>query len=146
MYLLSDQSILESWCDSVNFLHVKDKALEQTEKKMTSLVLQPLISYGEVKLCLLLLQAIKKGITMHLYIWKEKLTDLAHLFCVYNPDKIQYLRLGQRERRENSEEDRHMDERYSVSLPTWWKARQRSWLRRVHPELNLGAAVIRHIQ
>lgn len=68
MYLLSDQSILESWCDSVNFLHVKDKALEQTEKKMTSLVLQPLISYGEVKLCLLLLQAIKKGITMHLYI------------------------------------------------------------------------------
>lgn len=61
---------------------------------------------------------IKKGITMHLFVWKGKLPDLAHLLCVYNPDKIQYLTLGQRERRESSEGDRYMGERYPVSLST----------------------------
>lgn len=45
---------------------------------------------------------------MHFFIWKEKLPDLADLFCVYNPDKIQYLTFGQREGRENCEEDRYI--------------------------------------
>lgn len=40
---------------------------------------------------------------MHLFIWKGKLPDLAYLFCVYNPHKIQYLTLGQRE--ESNKED-----------------------------------------
>lgn len=55
---------------------------------------------------------------MHLFVWKGKLPDLAHLLCVYNPDKIQYLTLGQRERRKSSEGDRYTGERYSVSLST----------------------------
>lgn len=36
---------------------------------------------------------------MHLFIKKGKPPDVAYLFCVQNPQKIQHLTLGQRETR-----------------------------------------------
>lgn len=82
---------------------------------MISLVLQPLILSAEIKLCLCLSTERKREIAVFLSVWKGKFLDRVYSFCVFSPNKMQQITLGQK--REKSSEEQYVLE-YSLCLWT----------------------------